>query len=494
MPYNQGNFLVSGGSSVLPFRAPENVAPEFGKSVADFINQFKARDLEKFKMILEGVNQGLLDPNTALTGGEGAQLFEKFFGSKPPEAPRDVTETERYGIPQEVSPEYSAATGEAAPPTQLAERQVTKRVGGFQPQTLAQLQRHVISEAAAGRVPNEQIVALSGLVKSRAQEDLFNPAFQERLLKMKGDREAAKLFRDYRVKYPSSVSDSDIWQLVEATSTGKKPLESLTGKASLQEQKQIDIKQYKYAELAQREKIASNLLAQKDRKLDQEQEQFVNKVRADKAVSIAKIIGPENFPLAQQIADQLLAGEDVSGLPPEVVSRIKVGESRKDRELNLRALSIQATNDYRKAVVEGRQNDYESKIEHWNNVLQYQYDQIGDKAQKDYLRNVLKMGLDKMKLPATHKEGLAILQKASDQLGFQPDEPIGFQGFLEFAGQLVGTPGLGKGILVPPSAAPESPRTEAPKQQPKPKPQLGGKPTSAAPKTAKELEQLIMGR
>lgn len=465
-------------------------AEKLGETISQIFqtrDEYKRRQLAQ---ILEGVKSGIVDPNEALVQGTpGGGLFERYFGAKPPEAPRTEITRGQKEVPFEVtgppSEEPEPYTGSFLEPTTTE-----KRVGGFQPRTTEQLKQYLIQEELAGRKPDPRLYVLGGLTKTAAQQAVIDPEFAKKMAVIRNNPALLRAFVDMQKLYqdepPSSIMDMILG--AQGAITGeKKPKEIVAPKTlSFAKQKLLAIGQYKNASLGEqaRHNREAEKLGQERLTLDKARE--TNRVYGNIFSVVSRHVDPD---LAKQITDAYVEGTNIEDMPlgEELKKRVANEIGRKDTLTQARAEAMKTLGESRKAHLELDQQKFQSGIDRFNALMQLNVAKLASVEAKQFQANLLKTIVERLKDPNTRQQGEQMLTDFMiEHLGGEIGDYSVFQGIKEGAGRIFGFKGLGtpeiKIPIGPPAKAPFNPPTlKAPPR--------GGKP----PQTYKELKEKWQG-
>lgn len=482
-----GNMIQAGNAGILPYRAPQAPDPRgwegLGRGLAA-LQQLKNQDLMR---ILEGVKLGLIDPDNALVQGTpGGSMFEKYFGVKPPEPVRaetqpfttypentsNITPSDPTGEMQQ-DPEAAAFVPRSP---QTVERPTGRTTGGFGANNYEQLKNFVAKKLARGEQVSPVLLRAAGFDKGKN--------YAEELILIQA-RNNPRLLREYsRLKdiFGENVPDEYIRMLISSVGGEDfaKGVPEIKG-PTVTQQKIKAIGDYKREELAVRAKYLGELVRTKDRKLDQEEEQFALKTTGELLSRLSPIIG---FDYAKEIVSDLANGKNLDEipLPEEVKKRVAAEFARKQQLADARTLSAKASSTRANTTSTLGAERLAAQVQHWNDLFQLQMSNAQTRDMNNYIKNNLNVAFKQLSVPATRAEGEKnLLDIVQNQLGWTVSEPEGFQGVLEFVGQLFGKPGLGAPTITPP-------KTDAPLSGPR-APQKPFNPPAIKPRANSGVEK-----
>lgn len=348
----------SGAYPVFKREPDETAVVDLAQNISNILNNYaRAAYYDPFAKIMEGVKAGLIDPNEAMVQGtRGGELFRKYFGVRPPEAP--VPEMREEWHPY--NNQQTIVSDEVTPLEMQFERQQVptgRKIGGFTPATLEQLQRHVIRESASGRDVPAQLFALSGLLKTRAQQNMIDPQLQRDIEIIKQNPKMMREFTRLRVAARDDVTDADIigslraafptaFEGAVAGSGGFKSLKEKEIESANERAVQANITKERIAQWrhqayvgtwenrikAQREMRAATIAAA-DQRLKSRLASEESRASARNFVSMVnhftKYVGLEN---AHTIADEMVYGDGDWENIPETIREVAQNAFKKNQE------------------------------------------------------------------------------------------------------------------------------------------------------------------
>lgn len=492
-------FQVAGPAGVIPFRQPEGADPRGWEGLGKGIAALKQLENQDLFRIIEGVKAGLIDPDQALTQGtKGGSAFEKYFGVKPPSAPQpEMVDTTQF--PRNMDAEREAqepmpydpsrenlGTGGGIPLTAPTGRMK----GGFLPNTNAQLKDWVSRKLAKGEEVSPQLMQAAGLQpKSLAALAATDPEAAANIQRLRNNPAQMRAFTQMKIAFPDA-SDDEIAKFVLGASGG------VGGGANLgvsqQQQKVKAIGEYKNRELLARTQHWQELIRTRDRRLDNEEQQFLLKTTGSLLDRLSRHIG---FDYAKDVVAALANGENLDEipLPEEVKKRVMADFSRKQQVADAKTLTANAAMLRATTQANVAPAKLEADVQRFNAMYEIMTQNANDRNLNNYVKNNLSVAFKQMQIPATSAEGQKnLLDIVQNQLGWEVEGPEGFQAVKEWVGRLFGTPGLGN----PTIKAPAGPQETQPAVKPAPRtaPQLRNpprivpsRPNTGAPKTADEF-------
>ena len=457
----RGRGVYTGGYPVIEGDVSRQLtaAEQIAENISGIFTDYRNRKFQELQILLEGVKQGLVDPNEALVQGTpGGELYKKFFRSEPPVKPYEETIRGQREITVPATP-LQEGRGEEPFTTAFTPTETKVKKGGFLPQNVNQLKDFVARKLARGEEVSPILLKASGLTpKKDYEEEKVLAAVRNEPKRMANYLKAKQIYGD-------NVPDEVIRQIAFGDITAAPEIKGQT----VAQEKTRKIGAFKEKELTTRIEIARESLAQKDRKLDAEDERALAKTRGELITKISNVVGYDQVGYAAELADKILSGEDVGGVPESVMKRVQAEIGRKERVVATKELVARATAAEKTAKPEQRQAEFDAKVQYWNALLELQFRRIQDTGTRDAITKNLRLAAEKLKNPNTRAEGEELLNEiAEKQLGFTFGDLTGFQAFKESVGMLIfGTPGYGKPPLKPAETPAQVPPFNPPKVVPR---------------------------
>lgn len=464
-----------GYDGIVRLEPDESAIANLAENIASIVNNYQAGYYQPLQRIMQGVQAGLIDPNDALVQGtRGGRLFEKFYGVQPPEPRRpEMVETTAYpatmGDAQD-DPEAAAFAPRSAEPITRGTGRMT---GGFNPATLEQLQRHVIAETSRGRQVPQELVALSGLLKTPAQERIFNPDLAAKIQAIKNDPKRAKILADLQYRFPNA-SPAELLQWFDSITGGSAAYDAL-GKQPLGDSKD-------QIAAASRETVARTIAESRERtwgeRLATLKELQGDRIRAQDAREQKRIdamldmersrahrhivtrLWDEIGENAMAVADELVYGEgDIDNLPSVVRDAAKRMLTAKQGLMAARAHAAMQAGKGREDANELRRIQLEQAATRLEMQMQRMAQDAAQKADFQRVRAELQALAVMIRDPARRGDVAASAERLlQTEFGWSAGEPEGALAVLSRVAQAAGIPiDLGRRPLVPsPQTQPNS--------------------------------------
>ena len=430
-------------------------AEELGNTISQIFQTLDESKRRRLAQMLEGIKSGVVDPNEALVQGTpGGKLYERYFGVKPPEAPRVETTYGQREVPFEVtgppSEEPEPYAGSFLEPTKTE-----KRVGGFQPQNIEQLKQHLIREELAGRKADPRLYALAGLTKSAASAAIIDPEFAKQQAKIKSNPALLRSYTQLQMAFPDEPPAS-IAQMVmgmHGVTTGEKRPEEIAAPKtpSFAKQKLLAIGAYKNASLAAQVEHWRNLEAQAGERLTLDQQREKNRVYGNIFSTVSRHVDPD---LAKQVTDAYVSGTSIEDMPlgEELKKRVASELSQKDILNKARIEAMRTLAESRTMRQELDQQKFRSGIDRFNILMELNSRKLASGEGRQFQAALLKSIVEKLKNANTRQEGEQMLSDfITEHLGGEIGDYSTFQGIKESVGRMFNYPGLGTpSIKIPP--------------------------------------------
>lgn len=434
-----------------------------GGSVANIFKTIEAKRMQDFLTILEAIKAGIADPNQALVQGTpGGGLYKRFLGIEPPAAPTTETTYGQKEMPFSLGVTPSGEPEEPSTGTFLTPTTTTKRVGGFQPQTMEQLKQYIIKERLAGRQPEATLEEYAFPTKTQAQLFIKNPELAKEMERIKSDPRRAAVYQravqaagvNYPNADPAEVVSYAIQQM-NAFFAGEEEAKKIQF-PKLGKTKGQMISEYKNADLNARRDFWNQRAAQGERALTIKEQQNKSRDWLSMYGIVSKYVGID---LAPTIADAWMKGENLDELPisEEIQKRVGNELKRKQEESAAKILAAKSL-----IISRGERQDLDERkfqlgADEFNARLKFQSERIESQGYlkwRDALLKSISVGLRSTDANARIQANEMLVDFAVNHLSVEALDPSGFQGFKEAIGRIFGVEGLGRPVLTTKPAGP----------------------------------------
>lgn len=381
---------------------PENLinGQVIGEAIRAFVDYQRNEAKRRLDDVIKGIGSGLVDPDDALVQGtQGGTDYEKVFGVRPPERPRydpvDITRSELVTDPKRLMvPEAGDISHD--PYVEFKTDKMYRKTGGFQPNDVNSLQRFVIKSIMRNEPVSREAVAASGLLKTRAQENMYDPSIQQDFLKIQNEPRLMNEFVKYRIAYPDKADRDIIADLkasfpssfsktdpskVSDTTPGKNIRQTVAEIKATTAKDIADQRNQTYSatwdkRLENSRNLRKATIEATDRRTGVIRDRALSQDYRQLATHLSHDVGWEN---AFAIAHEMIYGEgDMSNfeaLKPTIDRALK----QKQRLMDAKIKNIESMPDARKSAMEART----TRLNQYADALQMQLDKMEQLGHKD---------------------------------------------------------------------------------------------------------------
>ena len=441
-------------------------AENLADSIANIFKILDENKRRKLATILEGIKAGVVSPDEALVQGTpGGELFERYFGTKPPGPVRtETTSRPTYNLAQPVNPLEDQEAAAYIPRVEGPPQITTTRTGGFTPQNVDQLKSFLIRERGAGREVSPELEQYAGFTpKNIYQLAAVNPEAAKSLERMKQNPKLLLVYQralaEAQRNYPEAPPSSHIGyalKVLEAFDVGAPVAGAdLKGRSKGQMIEQTKLRIADINKLTADEKFAL-LREAKTRELDLKEAQQADKIKVDILTRLSPTVGLDT---ARDIVAHIEKSGNIGDFPISDVARQRIMDAfnQKKQLVDAKVLASQAAMLRAKTgVAESGQRsaEFDVRVQYWNALLE---EKVKDRNLSKYIASLgpqIRFMAERLKRDpaAANQEMIAF---ARDVLGFPVNDPDGVQALWEALGNMIGRPGLGRRIIQPTPVVPQ---------------------------------------